>query len=149
MGRGGAAETSGVGSTVPAKGFQLVGASNFKRSNPMTDHFEVDRFHHVEFWCADATSTWKRRAAGSATRICPWTCSQHRASLLTKERCVITAVCLQWQCASYGGHLKFSPMLDMHCTKLLTRGCAAVIDLAHAQVVRPSAVFAGSPGVSA
>ena len=63
MGRGGAAETSGVGSTVPAKGFQLVGASNFKRSNPMTDRFEVDRFHHVEFWCADATSTWKRCAA--------------------------------------------------------------------------------------
>jgi len=60
MGRGGAAETSHGGSTVPAKGFQLVGASNFKRNNPMTDHFEVDRFHHIEFWCADATSTWKR-----------------------------------------------------------------------------------------
>ena len=52
---------------MPAKGFQLVGAANFKRNNPMTDHFEVDRFHHIEFWCADATSTWKRRVVPSPT----------------------------------------------------------------------------------
>ncbi len=76
MGRGGAAETSHGGSTVPAKGFQLVGASNFKRNNPMTDHFEVDRFHHIEFWCADATSTWKRRAVvHTLPSACPGACA--------------------------------------------------------------------------
>ena len=74
MGRGGAAETSHGGSTVPAKGFQLVGASNFKRNNPMTDRFEVDRFHHIEFWCADATTTWKRRAAAPAACLCSTAC---------------------------------------------------------------------------
>ena len=36
-----------------------MGFKNFKRHNPMSDRFEVRRFHHVEFWCADATSTSK------------------------------------------------------------------------------------------
>jgi 4-hydroxyphenylpyruvate dioxygenase len=39
---------------------KMVGFDNFVRSNPMSDLFEVDRFHHVEFWCGDATNTARR-----------------------------------------------------------------------------------------
>jgi 4-hydroxyphenylpyruvate dioxygenase len=39
---------------------QLVGYDNFKRSNPRSDRFTVHRFHHIEFWCGDATNTYKR-----------------------------------------------------------------------------------------
>lgn len=38
----------------------LVGAKGFKRQNPMTDKFRVLDFHHVEFWCGDATMAYKR-----------------------------------------------------------------------------------------
>lgn len=38
---------------------KLVGFKNFKRHNPLSDKFEVKKFHHVEFWCADATSASK------------------------------------------------------------------------------------------
>lgn len=38
----------------------LVGFGRFQRHNPMTERFKVLRFHHVEFWCGDATNTWKR-----------------------------------------------------------------------------------------
>lgn len=40
--------------------FHLVGAKDFVRHNPMSDRFEVRRFHSIEFWCADATNTYKR-----------------------------------------------------------------------------------------
>jgi 4-hydroxyphenylpyruvate dioxygenase len=39
---------------------ELVGYANFKRQNPKSDKFGVKKFHHVEFWCADATNTFKR-----------------------------------------------------------------------------------------
>lgn len=39
---------------------QLVGFDNFKRSNPMTDRFEAIRFHHIEFYCGDANTTYRR-----------------------------------------------------------------------------------------
>lgn len=39
---------------------ELVGHANFKRHNPRSDRFGVQKFHHVEFWCADATNTFKR-----------------------------------------------------------------------------------------
>lgn len=39
---------------------QLVGYDNFQRHNPKSDRFAVHRFHHIEFWCADATNTYKR-----------------------------------------------------------------------------------------
>jgi 4-hydroxyphenylpyruvate dioxygenase len=39
---------------------QLVGCTNFKRNNPLTDKFECQRFHHVEFYCADATNVSAR-----------------------------------------------------------------------------------------
>ena len=38
----------------------LVGHQGFQRSNPMTDLFTVHKFHHVEFWCGDATNTSRR-----------------------------------------------------------------------------------------
>jgi len=41
---------------------KLVGHSNFVRDNPRSDKFAVQKFHHVEFWCADATNTFKRQA---------------------------------------------------------------------------------------
>ncbi|KAI9395242.1 hypothetical protein POPTR_005G205200v4 [Populus trichocarpa] len=37
--------------------FKLVGFSNFVRTNSRSDLFKVNRFHHVEFWCSDATNT--------------------------------------------------------------------------------------------
>lgn len=39
---------------------KLVGHDNFVRHNPMTDKFDIDRFHHVEFWCSDAINVAKR-----------------------------------------------------------------------------------------
>jgi 4-hydroxyphenylpyruvate dioxygenase len=39
---------------------ELKGYDNFKRHNPRSDKFAVHRFHHVEFWCSDATNVCKR-----------------------------------------------------------------------------------------
>lgn len=39
---------------------ELVGYANFKRHNPKSDRFAVKKFHSIEFWCADATNTFKR-----------------------------------------------------------------------------------------
>ncbi|XWS30911.1 hypothetical protein CRYUN_Cryun23aG0032000 [Craigia yunnanensis] len=44
--------------------FKLVGFSNFVRTNPKSDRFNVKRFHHIEFWCTDATNTARRFAWG-------------------------------------------------------------------------------------
>lgn len=43
---------------------KLVGHANFVRANPKSDKFEVRKFHHIEFWCADATNTFKRCGVG-------------------------------------------------------------------------------------
>ena len=45
-------------------GFKLVGFKNFVRANPKSDRFKVKRFHHVEFWCTDATNTARRFSHG-------------------------------------------------------------------------------------
>ncbi|KAG6417024.1 hypothetical protein SASPL_124465 [Salvia splendens] len=37
---------------------------NFSRSNPKSDHFPVHSFHHVEFWCGDATNAALRFSWG-------------------------------------------------------------------------------------
>ncbi|PON66558.1 4-hydroxyphenylpyruvate dioxygenase [Parasponia andersonii] len=47
-----------------AEGFKLVGFSKFVRTNPRSDRFGVKRFHHVEFWCGDATNTARRFSWG-------------------------------------------------------------------------------------
>jgi len=39
---------------------KLVGFHNFKRNNPRSDTFVSKKFHYLEFWCADATTTYKR-----------------------------------------------------------------------------------------
>jgi 4-hydroxyphenylpyruvate dioxygenase len=39
---------------------KLVGFNNFVRHNPKSDKFDMRRFHHVEFWCLDATNVSKR-----------------------------------------------------------------------------------------
>ncbi|XP_010053920.2 4-hydroxyphenylpyruvate dioxygenase [Eucalyptus grandis] len=44
--------------------FKLVGFSNFVRSNPRSDRFPVRCFHHVEFWCTDATNASHRFSWG-------------------------------------------------------------------------------------
>ncbi|KAM5580091.1 4-hydroxyphenylpyruvate dioxygenase [Rosa sericea] len=44
--------------------FKLVGFSNFVRSNPRSDRFNVSRFHHIEFWCTDATNAALRFSWG-------------------------------------------------------------------------------------
>ncbi|KAH7578444.1 hypothetical protein ACOSQ2_000296 [Xanthoceras sorbifolium] len=49
-------------STSPA--FKLVGFRNFVRHNLKSDRFRVKRFHHVEFWCTDATNTARRFSWG-------------------------------------------------------------------------------------
>jgi len=41
----------------PAKRAKLVGYDNFVRNNPMSDRFDVIRFHHLEMLCGDAKST--------------------------------------------------------------------------------------------
>ncbi|GAU12321.1 hypothetical protein TSUD_252720 [Trifolium subterraneum] len=45
-------------------GFKLRGFNNFVRANPKSDRFKVKRFHHVEFWCTDATNTARRFSWG-------------------------------------------------------------------------------------
>ncbi|OIT01325.1 PREDICTED: 4-hydroxyphenylpyruvate dioxygenase [Nicotiana attenuata] len=40
--------------------FKLVGFKNFIRTNPRSDFFSVKSFHHIEFWCGDATNTARR-----------------------------------------------------------------------------------------
>ncbi|XP_027368124.1 4-hydroxyphenylpyruvate dioxygenase [Abrus precatorius] len=45
-------------------GFKLVGYKNFVRTNPKSDRFKVNRFHHVEFWCTDATNAARRFSWG-------------------------------------------------------------------------------------
>ncbi|KAB5568414.1 hypothetical protein DKX38_002207 [Salix brachista] len=45
-------------------GFKLVGFSGFVRANPRSDRFKVKRFHHIEFWCTDATNTARRFSWG-------------------------------------------------------------------------------------
>ncbi|KAG9439046.1 hypothetical protein H6P81_019211 [Aristolochia fimbriata] len=47
-----------------ADGFKLVGYANFVRHNPRSDRFAVRRFHHVEFWCSDATNVSRRFSFG-------------------------------------------------------------------------------------
>jgi len=43
---------------------ELVGVSKFVRQNPQSDRFKVLNFHHVEFYCGDATNTYRRFQLG-------------------------------------------------------------------------------------
>lgn len=39
---------------------QLVGFDNFKRCNPFSDKFGIEKFHSLEFYCNDATNVSRR-----------------------------------------------------------------------------------------
>ena len=41
-----------------------MGYDNFVRTNPKSDRFNVKRFHHIEFWCTDATNMSRRFSWG-------------------------------------------------------------------------------------
>ena len=43
---------------------KLVGCANFVRNNPRSDAFECEGFHHIEFWCGDATNAAARFGVG-------------------------------------------------------------------------------------
>ncbi|PNW79051.1 hypothetical protein CHLRE_09g399030v5 [Chlamydomonas reinhardtii] len=58
MGAGGAGTGDREG------GIKLVGYKNFVRQNPLSDKFTVHKFHHIDFWCGDATNTSKRFSYG-------------------------------------------------------------------------------------
>ena len=42
----------------------LSGVEGFVRTNPLSDKFPARNFHHVEFFCGDSTSVFKRFMAG-------------------------------------------------------------------------------------
>lgn len=44
--------------------FKLVGFKNFVRHNPKSDRFRFKKFHHLEFWCTDATNSAHRFSWG-------------------------------------------------------------------------------------
>ncbi|GAX73603.1 hypothetical protein CEUSTIGMA_g1054.t1 [Chlamydomonas eustigma] len=48
----------------------LKGFTNFVRRNPRTDKFDVQSFHSIEFWCSDATNTYKRFQLGLGMPLC-------------------------------------------------------------------------------
>ncbi|DBA02629.1 TPA: hypothetical protein N0F65_012001, partial [Lagenidium giganteum] len=51
------------------KKIKLVGHQNFVRHNPMSDKFEVKKFHHVEFYTSDATNVYKRFSWGLGMKL--------------------------------------------------------------------------------
>nr|AID81984.1 hydroxyphenylpyruvate dioxygenase [Capsella bursa-pastoris] len=57
------------GDAASSPGFKLVGFSNFVRKNPKSDKFKVKRFHHIEFWCGDATNVARRFSWGLGMRF--------------------------------------------------------------------------------
>ncbi|XP_052207496.1 4-hydroxyphenylpyruvate dioxygenase [Diospyros lotus] len=64
MGKEDATPAPGPGPGPGPAGFKLVGFANFARVNPKSDRFRVKRFHHVEFWCTDATNAARRFSWG-------------------------------------------------------------------------------------
>ncbi|GMF50165.1 unnamed protein product [Phytophthora fragariaefolia] len=60
--------TTGHKSTMPpaanSNDLKLVGHKNFVRHNPQTDRFDVHKFHHIEFFCLDATNVSRRFSWG-------------------------------------------------------------------------------------
>ena len=47
---------------------KLVGFDNFKRHNPFSDKFEIQRFEHLEFWTT--VTKLKRKLFKSNTSNC-------------------------------------------------------------------------------
>lgn len=57
-------EEDGQTQAPSAPEFKLVGHAKFVRANPRTDRFPVRAFHHIEFWCSDATNVSFRFSHG-------------------------------------------------------------------------------------
>ncbi|KAJ9554722.1 hypothetical protein OSB04_009336 [Centaurea solstitialis] len=53
-------ETAGKQDPSPVIELNPPACKHFNPTNPMSDLFSVRRFHHVEFWCSDATNTSRR-----------------------------------------------------------------------------------------
>jgi 4-hydroxyphenylpyruvate dioxygenase len=47
---------------------ELVGGG-MTRINPRSDRFEVHDFDHIEYWCCDASSAWRRFALGLGLQL--------------------------------------------------------------------------------
>lgn len=60
MGAGGAFEVSPHSRRMA----QMTGRQDFKRNNPKSDKFKMHKFHHIEYWCPDATNAFKRFSWG-------------------------------------------------------------------------------------
>jgi 4-hydroxyphenylpyruvate dioxygenase len=60
---------SGAGEAVIQTKEKLVGAAHFKRVNPMSDRFDVKKFHHIEFYCGDGNNTYRRFSAGLGMKV--------------------------------------------------------------------------------
>ena len=87
-----------VAMSAGASSAELIGIEDFARSNPMSDRFDVIGFHHVELYCADATSAASRfcHALGMdlVARSDPTTGNPHCCSLValsSEVRFVFTA----------------------------------------------------------
>jgi 4-hydroxyphenylpyruvate dioxygenase len=48
---------------------KLQGFDSFTRTNPMSDKISASRFHHVEYYCGDATTTYKRFTLGLGMKL--------------------------------------------------------------------------------
>ena len=59
----------------------LVGYDAFQRKNPLSDRFEVLGFHHVEFYCSDATCTAGRFAHALGMDVLASSRNDHFASI--------------------------------------------------------------------
>ena len=90
----------------PAKRAKLVGYDNFVRHNPLSDRFEVRRFHHLEILCGDAKTT--------ANHFC------------TALGCIPVAVSnmMSGNCV-YASHVVASGSLTIACTAPYGDGAAA------------------------
>lgn len=49
---------------------RLKGFEGFSRSNPMSDTISALKFHHVEFYCGDAKTTYSRFLLGLGMELC-------------------------------------------------------------------------------
>jgi 4-hydroxyphenylpyruvate dioxygenase len=53
-----------ISSVSQSKSDSIQGFESFTRSNPLTEKISSRTFHHIEFYCGDATNTYKRFQLG-------------------------------------------------------------------------------------
>jgi len=68
---------------------KLVGHDNFVRNNPLSDKFEIKKFHHIEFYTSDAINTSRRFTWGLGLKQVAKsdlsTGNKHYASVVTRS----------------------------------------------------------------